>query len=213
MGLLGLAVVLGGGFLVADRLSQANAGISPTGSYTFETTVERLVTVRTHGRATVKRVPVVRRVFLRPQTAFETRFDTRVVTKPGSVRVVERRVLRYVPVVRKRVVTVGGKTRTVTTRRLVRTTRVQTVTTQQTQTLVDQNTTTVVSNHTETVVNNHTATVPVTVVQNNTETETVVHTVKSPSETVTETQTVTVPGVGVTVTVPAPPLPPPPPPP
>ena len=39
LGLLGLVLVLGGGFLAADRLSQARAGVSPTGSYTFETTV------------------------------------------------------------------------------------------------------------------------------------------------------------------------------
>jgi len=56
-------------------------------------------------------VPVVRRVVYRPQTAFRTLFGTRVITTRGGVR--------YIPVVKKRVVTVNGKTRTITETQLV----------------------------------------------------------------------------------------------
>src|SRR4051794_16101359 len=70
---------LGGGFLAADRLATASTGLS-TGAYTFETTVEKVVTVREHGKTIVKRVPVVRRVSMTPQTVVQTLLDTRVIT-------------------------------------------------------------------------------------------------------------------------------------
>ena len=73
-------LVLGGGFLAADRLATASTGLS-TGA--FETTVEKVVTVREHGKTIVKSVPVVRRVS-------QTLLDTRVITTPGGVRIVER---------------------------------------------------------------------------------------------------------------------------
>jgi hypothetical protein len=191
LALVAVAAVLGGGFYAADRLSSANAGVSATDAFTFETTIQKLVTVREHGKRIVRRVPVVRRVFLRPQTAFETRYDTRVITTPGGVRLVRQKVLRYVRVVRRHVITVNGKTQTVTQTRLVPTTRIET------QTSVVTNERTVVNQDTVTVVSSHTETVPVTVTD--TQTETVVVTQVPPAETVTETVPVT-----VTETVPEP---------
>jgi hypothetical protein len=182
---------LAGGFFAADRLAQANAGVSETDAFTFQTTVERLVTVREHGKTVVRRVPVVRRVFLRPQTAFETRFDTRVITTPGGVKTVRQRVVKLVPVVSRRIVTVNGKTRTLTETRLVPTTRVET----RTQTSVVTNQQTVVNQDTTTVVATRTETLPVT--QTETQTRTVVETQTLPPETVTQT----VPAVTIVVTL------------
>jgi hypothetical protein len=175
-----VAAFLAVGFLAAVSLSEADAGSVGTGALTFETTVDRLVTVREHGRVVIRRVPVVRRVVFRPQTAFRTLFDTRLITTKGGVR--------YVPVVRKRVVTVNGKTRTITETRLVPTTKTQTQTQTQTQTnVVTQE---------QTVVVTRTDTLPVTVQ------ETVVETQTLPPVTVTETLPMT-----VTVTVPTATLP------
>ena len=61
----------------------ANAGISPTSEFTFVTTIERNITVREHGKIIVRRVPVIRRVLVRPVTNYETRFETRVVKTPA----------------------------------------------------------------------------------------------------------------------------------
>jgi hypothetical protein len=190
---LGLAVgavvlFLGGGFFAADRLASANAGVSATDAFTFETTIQKLVTVREHGKTVVRRVPVVRRVFLRPQTAFETRYDTRLITTPGGIRTVRQKVVRYVPVVKRRTITVNGKTRTLTETRLVPTTteRIQT----QTQTSVVTNQQTVVNQNTVTVVKSQTDTAFVTVTE--THTETAVETLTLPGDTVTVTQPVTV---------------------
>lgn len=196
-----VVVFLGGGFFAADRLATANAGVSATDAFTFETTIQKLVTVREHGKTVVRRVPVVRRVFLRPQTAFETRYDTRLITLPGGVRTVRQRVVRYVPVVKRRTITVDGKTRTLTETRLVPTTteRIQT----QTQTSVVTNQQTVVNQNTVTVVKSQTNTEFVTVTE--THTETTVETQTLPGETVTETMPVTVTEtVTETVTSPGP---------
>ena len=179
MAALAAVAFLVGGFFAADRLSQANASDS---ALTFETTIEQQVTVREQGKIVVKRIPVVRRVFLRPQTSFETRYDTRLVTTPGGVRIVRQRVVRLVPVIKRRVVFVNGKKQIITETRLVPTTTIRTLT--QTQTSVVTNQQTVVNQETITLVNNHTETVPVTV------TET------APPVTVSET--VTVPAVTVT---------------
>jgi hypothetical protein len=178
-----VVVFLGGGFFAADRLAGANAGVSATDAFTFETTIQKLVTVREHGKTFVRRVPVVRRVFLRPQTAFETRYDTRLITTPGGIRTVLQKVVRYVPVVKRRTITVDGKTRTLTETRLVPTTteRIQT----QTQTSVVTNQQTVVNQETVTVVKSQTDTGFVTVTE--THTETAVETQILPGETVTVT--------------------------
>ena len=187
-----------GGYVAADRLSTASAGVS---AVTYETTIEQPVTVREHGKTIVRRVAVVRRVVLRPQTAFETRYDTRLITTPGGVKVVRQKVVRYVPVIRRRVVTVNGKTRTIKETHLVAVTTIRTETQTETsvitnertvinaQTVVNQNTVTQVSTQ------NVNVTVPVTVSE--THTQTLVTTQTLPAETVTET----LPGETVTETV------------
>jgi hypothetical protein len=173
--LAGLALLgfLGVGFLAALGLSEADAGGSPP-ALTMQTTVSKLVTVRDHGRVVVRRVPVVRRVVYRPQTAVQTLFGTRVVTAAGRVITAPGRA-----VVQKRLVTVGGKTHTIIATQTVSRTRTQTQVQTETSVVTDQ----------QTVV--RTETLPVTVQQ------TVVQTL--PPETVT----VTVP-ITVTITVPKP---------
>jgi hypothetical protein len=195
-----VVLFLGGGFFAADRLASANAGVSATDAFTFETTIQKLVTVREHGKTVVKRVPVVRRVFLRPQTAFETRYDTRLITTPGGIRTVRQKVVRYVPVVKRRTITVDGKTRTLTETRLVPTTTERILT--QTQTSVVTNQQTVVNQNTVTVVKSQTDTELVTVTE--THTETAVETQTLPGDTVIETVTETSPPVTVTETVTSP---------
>ena len=185
------AAFLGGGFLVADHLPRASADAAD--ALTYESTSEQLVTVRDHGKTVVRRVPVVRRVVLRPQTAYETRYDTRLVTTPGGVKTVPVKVVSYVPVIRRHVVTVNGKTTTVTQTRLVPTTKVET------QTNVVTNERTVVNQSTVTVSSIRNVTVPVTV--NETHTETVVET----QPVVTVTMPVTVTSIlPVTITIPLP---------
>src|SRR5579871_3140488 len=92
IGAIVLALMLGGGWAAADRLSKANAGVSSAsgGFFTFETTVDRLVTVRESGRIVRKLVPVVKKVFVRPKTSFKTTtaVQTHVVTQAGVVRTV-----------------------------------------------------------------------------------------------------------------------------
>jgi hypothetical protein len=193
--LCGGAAVLVGGLFAADRLSGARASVT---ALTYETTIQKLVTVREHGKTIVRRVPVVRRVVLRPETVFETRFDTRLITTPGGIRLVRQPVVKYVPVVRRHVITVNGKTQTITQTKLVPTTTIRT----QTLTNVVTNQQTVVDQSTVTVVNNRV--VPVTVTESHA--ETVVETQTLPPETVTlppVTVTETLP-VTVTVTVPSP---------
>ena len=121
-----IVLMLGGGWLAANRLSTANAGVStPAAVLTFETTVQKLVTVREKGKIVRKLVPVVHKVFVKRPTAFKTTTDvrTRVVTISGGVRTVRTKVVVHVPVVSKKVITVNGKTKTVVTTRLVPTTR------------------------------------------------------------------------------------------
>jgi hypothetical protein len=194
-----LALMLGGGWVAADRLSTAGASVDGGGAFTVETTVQKIITVREKGKLVRKLVPVVKKVYLRPRTAFltQTAVRTNVVTVSGGVRTVRSRVVVRVPVVSKKVVTVDGKTRTVVTTRLMRTTAVETqmhtltqVQTQmqtqvqtetQTQVQVQVQTQTVVSTATRTVTQPVTTTVPVTVTQ-------------TATVPVTVTQTVTVSG-------------------
>ena len=111
--------------------------MADTGPYVLETTVQKYVTVREKGKIVRKLVPVVKRVkvFQRRETAFETqlRYSTRVVTTPGAVHTIRRLVTTIVPVVKKQVVKVNGKTYTVVTTRFVPTTRVETVVTTETR--------------------------------------------------------------------------------
>ncbi len=188
--LAGLALLgfLGIGFLAAVSLSEANTGKVASAGVTYERTVDKLVTVRDHGRVVTKRVPVVRRIVLRPHTVMETLFGTRLITTKGQVQ--------YVPTVKvqKRVVTVNGQMRTISETRTVATTRTRTQmrTRTQTQTHTETQTETSVVTHEQTVVRTETA--PTTVRE--TITDTVPTTVR---ETVTETLPIT-----VTITVPKP---------
>lgn len=186
-------VLLVGGYFASGHLSGASAARSAD-SYIRETTISKIVTVKEHGRTVVKRVPVVvRKTIVHASTAWVTSVDTRVVTRPGGLRYVTKKVVHYVPVVHKRTVLVNGKTKTITETRLVPTVKTETsvVTNQQTVT----NTVT----QPVTTVETHTVTQPADTV---TETET-----QTRTETVTETQTVTVQSppdtTTITITLPA----------
>jgi hypothetical protein len=192
---VGLGVVLtvllmGGGWFAADRLTAAKASSRSTDAYVLETTVEKVVVVHVRGKVVRKLVPVITKVRLPGKTTFETRtsFRTQVVTRPGTVRVVRRVVTKYVPVVKKRVVTVNGKTHTVVETRLVPTTRTETQTQTQTREVTNQQTVTNTQNNTQTVTSTKTTTLPpVTVTQTQTQTQT-----QTETKTVTETTMVTV---------------------
>ena len=191
-----LALLLTGGWFAASRLSPAAAG---SNVYTLETTLNKTVTVRQGGKLVRRVVHVVKRVRLRPETVFrtDTTFGTKFVTTPGGVRVVRQPVVKYVPRVRTHIVTVGGKTRTVTETQQVPTTTIQT----RTETNVVTGATRTV---TETQSQTNVITTERTVVDQQTVTETQTHTV-TVTETVplTITNTVTViAGVTVTITVP-----------
>jgi hypothetical protein len=177
--LAGLALLgfLGIGFLAAVTLSEADTARGGASGLAFETTVDKLVTVRDRGRVVVRRVPVVRRVVYRPQTAVQTLFGTRVVTARGR------------PVVQKRLVTIDGRTRTIIATQTQTNTNTQTQTVARTRTQTQVQTQTSVVTDLQTVV--RTETLPVTVQQ------TVVQTL--PPATVT----VTVP-ITVTITLPKP---------
>ena len=198
VGVLLAVGVLIGGYFASAHLTGASAA-NTSGSYVLQTTISKVVTVKEHGRSIVKRVPVVvRRTVVHSSTAFATQVDTRVVTTPGGVRYLTRKVVRYKPVIQKRTELVNGKTRTVTETKLVPTVKTETnvVTNQQTVT----NQSTVVVNRTNTVtqpvttVETHTVTLPPqTVTQTQTVTETVATTVQLPPETTTITITLPLP--------------------
>jgi hypothetical protein len=218
VGAIVLALMLGGGWAAADRLSKASAGTTAAsgGFFTFETTVDRLVTVRESGRIVRKLVPVVKKVFLKPKTSFKTTtaVQTHVVTQAGGVRTVRTKVVVHVPVISTKLVTVNGKTKTLVTTRLIPTTaietqtntltRVQTQTQTQTQVQVQMQTQTQTQTSTVTTTKTTTATNTVT------STVTTTHTVTQPvttTKTVTTTQTVPVTvtvNLPVTVTVTSP---------
>ena len=195
-----LALMLGGGWIAADRLSTASASVSTADQFlTFETTVQKVVTLREKGKIVRKLVPVVRKVFVKRRTAFKTTTDVRtsVVTLNGGVRTVRTKVVVHVPVVSRKVITVNGKTKTIVTTRLVPTTNIETqtstLTRTQTQTQTQVQVQVQTQTQTQTQTNNVTTTKtvvttqPVTVVQPVTTTRTVTNV-----QTVTVTQTVPV---------------------
>jgi hypothetical protein len=193
-------VLLVGGYFASGHLAGASAA-QTADTYVRETTISKIVTVKEHGRTVVKRVPVVvRRTIVHSSTAYATSVDTRVVTAPGGVRYVTKKVTHYVPVVKKRTVLVNGKTKTVTETRLVPTVKTETAVVTNQQTVTNQST--VVVNKSSTV------TQPVTTVETHTVTlppETVTHTeTQTQTETVTQTVVTTVqePGITITVTLP-----------
>jgi hypothetical protein len=193
-------VLLVGGYFASGHLAGASAAGS-VDSYVRETTISKVITVKEHGRTVVKRVPVVvRKTIVHSSTAWATSVETRVITAPGGLRYVTKKVVRYVPVVHKRTVLVDGKTKTITETRLVPTVKTQTLTNVVTNQQTVTNQSTVVVNKSNTV------TQPVTTVET--------HTVTLPPQTVTETQTETVtetqvvtttvqePGTTITITLP-----------
>ena len=185
--LLGIALVVGG-YFASSNLTGADAA-NGAGSYVLQTTVKKVVTVKQHGRTLVRRIPVVvRRSVVTPSTAYQTLVDTRYVTTPGKVQ----KVVRYVPVVKRSVVRVNGKTTTLTQTRLVPTVKTQTLT----NVVTNQQTVTSVVNHTDTVVQ------PVTTVETKTVTLPPNTVTQVQTVTVTQTQTVTQPAPTVTITVP-----------
>src|SRR5689334_14725603 len=121
---LGLVILLlAGGWLAADRLTSAGAETG-TDAYVLQTTIERVVTVREKGKLVERRVPVVRRVVVSAPGSLQ--YSTELVTVAGRPRVVRQPVVRYVPRVEKRFVTVNGRASTVSGTRLVPTTTVRT---------------------------------------------------------------------------------------
>jgi hypothetical protein len=212
IGAIVLALMLGGGWAAADRLSKASAGTTAAsgGYFTFETTVDRLVTVRESGRIVRKLVPVVKKVFLKPKTSFKTTtsVQTHVVTQAGGVRTVRTKVVVHVPVISTKLVTVNGKTKTLVTTRLIPTTAIQTQT--NTLTRVQTQTQTQVQMQTQTQTSTVTTTKTTTATNTVTNTVTTTHTVTQPvttTKTVTTTQTVPVTvtvNLPVTVTVTSP---------
>jgi len=193
--------MLGGGWIAADRLSSASASGASSPGFTFETTVEKVVTVREKGKLVRKLVPVVRKVFVKRQAQFKTLTDvtTDVIKTPGGVRIVRRRVVKLVPVVKRKVITVNGKTRTLVTTQLLPTTNVQT----QTQTLMQTQTLTDVQVHTQTQTQTQTETQTNTVTATETVTQPITETVTTTitQDPVTVTTTVTQDPVTVTETV------------
>jgi hypothetical protein len=193
-----LVLLLAGGWLAASRLS--SAGAVPE-SYVLETTLLRTVTVRQQGKLVKKVVRVVKRVRVHPETVFktETAFGTQFVTTPRGVRVVRQRVVKYVPRVRNRIVTINGKTKTVSETRLVPTTTVETrtetatvagpgrtVTETDSRTAVVTTERTVVDEKTVTEMETRTVTQPVTVTHTETLPPDTVTVVVTTIETVTE---------------------------
>jgi hypothetical protein len=165
--LIGLGAVAVAGYLAADTL-----GGSTSTSASYETTVEKVVTVRERGRTVRKPVRVVQQVLVTTSSASD---GTQVVT---------RRIVSTVPVIRRQVVTEAGRARTV----------VETQTQTRTRAVTDRQTVT----DSQTVTDEQLVTVtrPVTITQ----TSTVVRTVPT-TVTETESVTVTVPTT-VTVSLP-----------
>jgi hypothetical protein len=164
--LIGLGAVAVAGYLAADTLG------GPTStSESYETTVEKVVTVRERGRTVRKPVRVVQQVLVTTSSASD---GTQVVT---------RRIVSTVPVLRRQVVTEAGRARTVVETR----TRTRAVTDRQTvtdsQTVTDEQLVTVTRPVTTTQTSTVVRTVPTTV----TETESV-------TVTVPITVTVSLPG-------------------
>jgi hypothetical protein len=172
-------LVLGVGWFTADRLASARAEPAPPA---FVTTVEKIVTLHSAGRAFRKLVPEVRRTIVTRTTT-----STSVETVRGGVRTVRgKSVVVRVPGAPGKVTTVAGPTKTVVTSKLVPTTDVQThtstLTQVQTQTQVQTRTSTVATTVTRTI------TQPVTTTQVVTVTQTVTQTTTTPPVTVTVTQ-------------------------
>jgi hypothetical protein len=178
-----LALLLVGGWFGATYLTTAGADPGANDSYVLETTVQRVVTVHEKGKIIRKIIPVVKRVVV-PSTAYRptTQYGTQLVTVNGQTRVVRQPIVRYVPRVRDRLVTVNRRTTTIRTRtQTAIVTSERTVTATQVQTRTDERTVTNTDTQYRTTTDTRTLT----------ETSPPV-TVTLPAETVTVVETVTV---------------------
>ena len=170
-----IALLAAGGYIAAEKVSQAGAGTGTSPHpVRIVTTVREPVKMRIHGR-TVIRWRVRRKVV---QAQAQTVMQTETVKTPTGTKVISRPVVRYRVAYRQKVVTRNGKTRTVDVP--------LTVTASQTSTV------------TRTQMGVQTVTQPVTV------TQTVDSTVTQPGTTMTTTVTlpgttvtVTLPGTTV----------------
>jgi len=125
--------VLVAGWLAADQLSSASAGVQQTTTAVAEKlstkrveTVDKVVTVRQAGKPVTTRVPVVKRVYVtRNETTpgvtvvqTQTVYDTRTVTVPTylnhSITAPGQTVTQFVTTVEWRVITVVEKSPPVT---------------------------------------------------------------------------------------------------
>lgn len=168
-----VALLAAGGYVAAEKVSQAGAGTGASRDLVrVVTTIREPVKTRIHGR-TVIRWRVRRKVV---QAQAQTVMQTETVKTPSGSKVITRPVVRYRVAYRQKVVTRNGKTRTVDVP--------QTVTASQTSAV------------TRTQTDVQTVTQPVTV----TRTVTATSTVTQPGTTVTlpgTTVTVTLPGTTV----------------
>jgi hypothetical protein len=210
VGVVLTVLMLGGGWFAADRLTAAHASATSSDDVLLGKTVRKVVVVTERGKVIRRLIPVVTKVKVRlpGKTSYDIRtrtsYKSQVVTIPGEARVIRRLVTTYVPVVKRRVVRVNGKTHTLVETHLVPTTRTQTETQTQTQTheVTNQQTVTNTQDVGQTVTTTKTTTLPnvtvtvtttVTETQTDTQTQTVtVSETETETVTTTETETVTV---------------------
>lgn len=144
-----VAVLAGGGYIVADKTADAGTNSSPD-LVRLVTTVREPVKVRIHGH-TVVRWRVRRKVV---EAQAQTVMQRRTVRTPDGTKVITRPVVTY----RKKVVKVGGKTSTVAVPQTITDSRTSTVL--QTKTAIQTVTRPVTVVQTQTVVS--TVTLPAT---------------------------------------------------
>jgi hypothetical protein len=127
LAVLVLGGVVVGGWYAAQKLPSAKA--SDSGARTIVRTVEHVITLQTRGKVVVKRVPVIRRIYVANRAAAPT--TVRVAHTVLSTQTVVRTIAA--PVIRSRpeTVTLSAHTHTVTKTRSITTTKTVPVTTVQ----------------------------------------------------------------------------------
>jgi len=119
-GLIGLALLfVGGGYAAWNMPERKAASRADAASHTFVPpavqTVQRVVTVRERGRVVRRLVPVVERVVAPGTLVTETRLETATIVADGATQVVTTERIERVPVLERRVVTIGGEVQTIVT--------------------------------------------------------------------------------------------------
>jgi hypothetical protein len=127
LALLLLGAVVAGGWYAAVRLPSAKA--SGSGTRTIVRTVEHVITVQTGGKIVVKRVPVIRKVYVANKAAAPT--TVRIAHTVLSTQTVVRTIDAPAIPSRPETVTLPAHTRTVTKTRTITTTKTLPVTTVQ----------------------------------------------------------------------------------